>query len=207
MSQTNQTQLKAKIQKLTIMAILTALVAVLSYFGGFIKIGALASVSLTLIPVVFGSALYGPLAGAWLGAVSGVIFFTTADAAFWFSMSLLGTVITVMVKGIMAGYLAGLTYRLLQKANRYLAVLVSAVVCPVVNTGIFLLGCVLFFSDYVKTSSVDQGMSMLGFMIVFFVGLNFVFELLINLVVSPAVARIVAILSKNGLIRVENENI
>jgi len=207
MSQTNQTQLKAKIQKLTIMAILTALVAVLSYFGGFIKIGALASVSLTLIPVVFGSALYGPLAGAWLGAVSGVIFFTTADAAFWFSMSLLGTVITVMVKGIMAGYLAGLTYRLLQKANRYLAVLVSAVVCPVVNTGIFLLGCVLFFSDYVKTSSVDQGMSMLGFVIVFFVGLNFVFELLINIVVSPAIARIVAILSKNGLIRGENENI
>ena len=207
MSQTNQTQLKAKIQKLTIMAILTALVAVLSYFGGFIKIGALASVSLTLIPVVFGSALYGPLAGAWLGAVSGVIFFTTADAAFWFSMSLLGTVITVMVKGIMAGYLAGLTYRLLQKANRYLAVLVSAVVCPVVNTSIFLLGCVLFFSDYVKTSSVDQGMSMLGFMIVFFVGLNFVFELLINIVVSPAIARIVAILSKNGLIRGENENI
>lgn len=207
MSQTNQTQLKAKIQKLTIMAILTALVAVLSYFGGFIKIGALASVSLTLIPVVFGSALYGPFAGAWLGAVSGVIFFTTADAAFWFSMSLPGTVITVMVKGIMAGYLAGLTYRLLQKANRYLAVLVSAVVCPVVNTGIFLLGCVLFFSDYVKTSSVDQGMSMLGFMIVFFVGLNFVFELLVNIVISPAIARIVAILNKNGLIRGENENL
>ena len=45
------------------------------------------------------------------------------------------------------------------------------------------------------------------FMIVFFVGLNFVFELLINIVVSPAIARIVAILSKNGLIRGENENI
>ncbi len=201
MAKTKHAQLQAKIQKLAVMAILTALVAVLSYFGGFIKIGALASISLTLIPVVFGSALYGPLVGAWLGAVSGLIFFTTADAAFWFSLSLPGTIITVMAKGILAGLFSGLAYKLLEKVNQYLAVFVSAVVCPLVNTGIFLLGCVLFFSDYVKASSVEQGMSMLGYMIVFFVGLNFVFELLVNVVVSPAIVRVVQIIKKSGVIK------
>lgn len=205
MAKTHHAMLQAKIQKLAVMAILTALVAVLSYFGGFIKIGALASVSLTLIPVVFGSALYGPFAGAWLGAVSGVIFFTTADAAFWFSLNFPGTIITVMVKGILAGFFAGLVYRILEKVNPYLAVFVSAVVCPLVNTGIFLLGCVLFFADYVKASSVEQGMSMLGFMIVFFVGLNFVFELLINVVVSPAIVRVVQVIKKSGVIQNDTE--
>lgn len=201
MAQTNQRALQAKIQKLAILAILTALVAVLSYFGGFIKIGALASISLTLIPVVFGSALYGPFAGAWLGAVSGLVFFATADAAFWFSLNLPGTIITVMTKGILAGFCAGLVFKLFEKMNRYFAVLAAAVVCPVVNTGIFLLGCVLFFSDYVKASSVEQSMSMLGFMIVFFVGLNFVFELLVNVVICPAMVRVIDVLRKNGLIR------
>ena len=65
---------------LVLMALFTAMVAVLSYLGGFIKIGGLASISLTLIPVVIGAALCGPTAGAWLGAVSGIVFFATADA-------------------------------------------------------------------------------------------------------------------------------
>ena len=45
--------------RMTQLAILTAIVGVLSYFGGFIKIGGLASISLTLIPVVIGAALCG----------------------------------------------------------------------------------------------------------------------------------------------------
>ena len=178
------------------MALLTAMVAVLAYFGGFIKIGGLASISLTLIPVVIGAALYGPLAGAWLGGVSGVIFFATADAAFWFGLSVPGTIITVMVKGILAGLCAGLVYKLLEKKNRYLAVIVSAVVCPVVNTGIFLIGCLIFFMDAVKSMAVAEGISIFAYLIIFFVGLNFVFELLANIIVSPAILRIINIRKK-----------
>ncbi len=184
---------KQKIEKLALLALFTALVAVLSYFGGFIKIGGLASVSLTLIPVVLGGAMMGPAAGALLGAVSGIVFFFTADAAFWFSLSVPGTVITVLVKGTLAGLLAGLTYRLLEKVNRYLAVVVSAIVCPVVNTGIFLVGCLLFFVDTVTAGAAAESMSVAGYLIVFFVGLNFVFELLANIVLSPALYRILNI--------------
>ena len=190
------TQRRSQIQKLALMALLTAMVAVLAYFGGFIKIGGLASISLTLIPVVIGSALCGSGAGAWLGGVSGVIFFATADAAFWFGLSIPGTIITVMVKGILAGFCAGLVYKLLEKHNRYLAVIASAIVCPLVNTGIFLVGCLIFFMDAVKSMALSEGVSIFAYLIIFFVGLNFVFELITNIIVSPAILRIINIRKK-----------
>ena len=96
---------RERTEKLVLLALLTAMVAILSYFGGFIKIGGLASVSLTLIPVVLGAAMLGPWAGALLGGISGIVFFITPDAAFWFGLSLFGTVVTVLIKGIAAGFL------------------------------------------------------------------------------------------------------
>ena len=188
-----------KLVSLILLALLSALVAVLAYYGGFIKIGGLASISLTLIPVIIGATLCGPLAGAWLGAVAGVIFFATPDAVFWFGLSVPGTVITVMVKGILSGLCAGLVYKLLKKVNHYLAVLVSAIVCTVVNTGIFLLGSLVFFMDTVSAGASTEGTSIAMYLIVFFVGLNFVFELIANIVVSPAIVRILDIAKKQNV--------
>ena len=193
-----RTNTRQQTEKLALMALLTAIVALLAYFGGFIKIGGLASVSLTLIPVVLGAALLGPLAGAWLGGVSGAIFFLTADAGFWLGLSVSGTVITVMLKGIACGFCAGLVYMLLKNKNQYLAVLISAIVCPVVNTGIFLLGCVTFFADNVAESAAKEGVSFFVFLIVFYVGLNFVFELLANIILSPAILKLVNIGKKSN---------
>lgn len=182
--------------KLVLLAILSAIVAVLAYYGGFIKIGGLASISLTLIPVVIGATVCGPFAGAWLGGIAGVMFFATPDAAFWLGLSIPGTIITVMVKGIASGLCAGLIFKLLQKSNRYLAVVVSAIVCPVVNTGIFLLGSLVFFMDEVSGGAAKEGVSVGMYLIVFFVGLNFVFELIANVAVSPAMVRILDITKK-----------
>ena len=178
----------AKTEKFVLLAFLTAIVAVLAYYGGFIKIGGLASISLTLIPVVVGATLLGPLAGAWLGAVAGAIFFATPDAVFWFGLSVPGTVVTVMVKGILSGLCAGLVYKALGKFNRYLAVLAAAIVCPVVNTGIFLVGCFIFFKDTIGSFTSEHGF-FIGICV--FVSLNFVFELIANIAVSPAIVRII----------------
>lgn len=179
--------------KLALLALLTALVAILAYFGGFIKIGGLASISLTLIPVVLGAALCGPIAGAWLGAVAGIVFFLTPDAAFWFGMSVPGTVITVLVKGAASGLLAGVAYSALEKVNRYFAVMVAAIVCPVVNTGIFILGCFVFFMDAITAGAAGEGMSVAMYILLFYVGLNFVFELLSNIILSPVVVKLINI--------------
>ncbi len=181
---------------LVLLALLSAIVAVLAYYGGFIKIGGLASISLTLIPVVVGAALCGPWAGAWLGGVAGAVFFATPDAAFWFGLSVPGTIITVMIKGILSGLCAGLAYKILEKVNRYVAVLVSAIVCPIVNTGIFLLGSLVFFMDTVGAGAAAEGLSVGGYLIIFFVGLNFVFELIANVAMSPAIVRLLDVAKK-----------
>lgn len=194
MEKTNRRNMNT--EKLVLIALLSAIVAVLAYYGGFVKIGGLASVSLTLIPVVTGAILCGPLAGAWLGGVAGVMFFLTPDAVFWLGLSIPGTIITVMAKGIFAGLCAGLVYKLFENKNRYLAILISAIVCPVVNTGIFLLGCVVFFMDTVNTFAQQASISTGAYLIVFFVGLNFVFELIANIVASPAIVRILDIAKK-----------
>ena len=185
-------------KKLVLLALLSAIVAVLAYYGGFIRIGGLASISLTLIPVVVGATLCGPLAGAWLGAVAGVMFFATPDAMFWLGLSIPGTIITVMVKGILSGLAAGLVYQLLNKRNRRLAVIASAVICPVVNTGIFLLGCLTFFMDTVNSWAAAEGLPVGAYLITFFVGLNFVFELITNIIVSPAMVRILNVAEKGN---------
>ena len=182
-----------QIKRLVLLALFTALVAVLSYLGGFIKIGGFASISLTLIPVVLGAALLGPLAGMWLGGVSGVVFFMTADAVFWFGLSIPGTVITVMVKGMASGLLAGFVYKLVELFNRYVAVVAAAVVAPVVNTAIFIIGCFIFFLDTVQGGATAEGMSLGAYIIIFFVGFNFLFELLANLLLSPAILRVINI--------------
>ena len=106
------------------------------------------------------------------------------------------TVITVLVKGALSGLLAGVAYKLLSKRNRYLGVLAAAVVAPLVNTGIFLLGCLVFFLDTVTQGAAAGGMSVAAYLITVFVGLNFVFELLANVVLSPALLRLLNLRKK-----------
>lgn len=191
-----QSNSRARTERLALMALLTAMVAVLAYLGGFIKVGPTASVNLTLIPVVLGAALCGPAAGAFLGGVAGAVFFVTADAAFWLGLSVPGTIITVMTKAILAGLCAGYVFRFLSRFNRYLAVMASAVVCPVVNTGLFLVGCRLFFFDTVQSGAAAEGLSTFAFLLIFYVGFNFLLELGANILLGPAIVRILDIVKK-----------
>ena len=181
---------KVDVAKITYAAMFTAIIAVLQYMGGFIKFG-MFSVSLVLVPIVIGTALCGKWAGAWLGFVFSVMVFITGDAAFFFSLNPFGTIVTVIVKGTLAGLAAGVVYELLKKFNRILAVVASAVVCPVVNTGIFLIGCRLFFFDAVSEWASLEGVSAGVYMILFLVGLNFIFELLFNIVLAPVAVRLI----------------
>ena len=61
-------------EKLVGMAILLAMVVVLQLYGSGIKIGTV-SLSLTLIPIVLGGAVFGPFCGALLGFVFGAVTF------------------------------------------------------------------------------------------------------------------------------------
>ena len=54
------------------MAALTAIVIILQFVGSSIRFGVF-SISLVLIPIVVGAALFGAAGGAWLGFVFGVV--------------------------------------------------------------------------------------------------------------------------------------
>ncbi len=187
---------KIDVLKLTYIALFTAIVAVLQMLGGFIKLGQF-SVTLVLLPIVIGAALCGWGAGAWLGGVFGVMVFVTGDAAMFLQINPAGTIVTVMLKGILAGLAAGVVYKLLERVNRYLAVICAAVISPIVNTGIFLIGCNLFFWEWASEMALADGRSVGAFLIIVMVGANFLFEMLVNVVLSPIAVRLLDMKKKD----------
>lgn len=187
---------KFSTRKLTGLAILTALVVILQFLP--IK-GPFFLITLTLVPIVIGSALYGAFSGAWLGFIFGVTVLLSGDAAAFLTINIPGTIATVLVKGTLAGLAAGLVYKLASKVNRYFGVICAALVAPVVNTGIFLLGCRLFFMDTVNGWAAASGYENVGaYMILSLVGINFLIELGVNMVCSPIILRLINIRKKEG---------
>ncbi len=178
-------------RRLTGVAILTAIVVILQLLGSFIRFGPF-SISLVLVPIVIGAALYGTWAGAWLGCVFGLVVLLSGDAAAFLVVNAPATILVVLAKGTLAGLCAGLVYNAVSGKNETLAATAAAIVCPVVNTGIFLLGCVLFYMETITGWATAAGFENVGkYMIVGFVGLNFVFELLVNVILSPVIIRLI----------------
>ncbi|MGN1202945.1 MAG: ECF transporter S component [Eubacterium sp.] len=169
--------------------LLTAIVLVLQLLiGGAIHFGPF-SISLVLIPIVVGAALYGKWSGAWLGLVFGAAVLISGDAGLFLAVNPVGTVITVMAKGLLAGLISGLVYSAIEKKNKSVATVAAGVICPVVNTGVFLIGCALFFLDTIKEWAA--GTNVLVYMVTGLVGFNFLFELAVNLVLSPVIIKLV----------------
>lgn len=172
------------------MGLFTALVIVLQFVSMSLRFGAF-SITLTLVPIVVGAALYGKWAGAWFGFVFGVAVLLTGDANAFLALSIPGTIITVLLKGALSGLCSGLVYHLISKKNSIVATVAAAITAPVVNTGVFLLGCTVFFLDTLKEWGAGMGMDVVTYMFVGLVGINFFIELGINLVLNPAIVSII----------------
>ena len=184
------------IKQLAVGAVFTALVVILQLLGSFIRFGPF-SISLVLVPIVLGAALCDTLIGGWLGFVFGVTVLLSGDAAAFFVVNPIGTVITVLVKGLLCGLAAGLVYSGVKNINNYLAVFLAAIVCPIANTGVFLLGCKLFFMETITQWGISLGFSNVGkYMIFGLAGGNFVFEVVANLLLAPVILRILNIFKK-----------
>ena len=193
---TNKKLDRDKTVKLATTGILTAIVVVFQFIGASIKFGTF-SVSLVLIPIVIGAALGGKYVSTWLGFIFGVVVLLSGDAAAFLPISPIGTIITVIVKGTLAGFIGGIAFELFKKINTYFAVIISAILVPLTNTGVFLIGCRLFFFDTIKEWASGFGFeNAFTYMIVGLVGLNFLFELAINIILSPSVVGAVKVLGK-----------
>ncbi len=192
---------QSKVQDLVLLGLMTALVVVLELLGQFIHLGGQFAVTLVLVPIVVGSALLGPLAGCWLGFTFGMTVLLSGEASVFMGISIPGTIVTVLLKGMLAGLVSGVVYRLLEKKNAFLAVMAAAFLCPIVNTGIFLLGCFTFFFKALAAEATNAGKNLLAYLLVFYVGGNFIFELIFNLVLGPAIVRLIDVGKKTVLNR------
>ncbi|MGM9592000.1 MAG: ECF transporter S component [Oscillospiraceae bacterium] len=177
------------------LAIFTAIIVVLQVLCTFIRFGPF-SITLALAPIIIGTAMYGKGAGAYLGGVFGAVVLITGllgwdggTVMLLMGINPVGCILICLVKGIAAGFFAGLCYELLAKKNDKVGVLVSGIVCPVVNTGLFIVGMLVFFFD--TLSSWAGGQNLLLYIIVGLTGINFLVELAVNIILSSGITQII----------------
>ena len=204
MNKTPQTEKnRIRIQQLVGTGVLTAIVIVLQVFAASIKIGPV-SFTLSLVPIVLGAMLYGPATGAFLGGVFGLVVtiatVTGADAGAYMMFEKLPvlTVVLCMVKGIAAGLVAGLICRAFDRAGHPVpGLFLAAVACPVVNTGIFCVGLFAFYRDIAAAwMGGTTYTNLFVFVMLGIVGVNFLVELAVNLILAPAIERVIYAIKK-----------
>ena len=178
-----------KTQKIVGIGLFTAIIVALQLLAASIKFGPF-SITLVLAPIVIGAALYGIGAGAWLGVAFGVSVLISGDAAAFMTINPAGTVVTVLLKGMLAGLIAGLIYKELESKNKTVAVILAGIACPIVNTGIFLAGCYLFFQEWLVSVFGTTGFATV---VTGLVSVNFAVELGINMVLASVIVRVIDI--------------
>lgn len=193
-------------RKLTTLAIFTALIVVLQLVSALLTrfIPALpVSITLTLVPIVVGAALYGTGAGAYLGGVMGVVVLLfcvmgldAGGAMLWNSNPLLCALVC-LVKGVAAGAVAAVAYRALCGKNATAAAVVAGICAPTTNTALFVAGMFLFFKDTLVVwtagwaAQTGNAADPVFYAILGLAGINYLLELAVNLVLAPVIVRII----------------
>ena len=187
----------SRTNQLVLAAMMTALVVVFQLLGTYTAFFGPFASAVGLIPIAIGACLCGPIVGAWLGLIFSIVVIATGGATLFFAFSIPGTIITVLLKGAAAGFVSGLVYKLLNKKLGFFAAIFASLACPLVNTGIFLLGSAVFFMPYAEAIGELCGITEAGFGV--FIALafaNFIIEILMCTVLSPVFVRILKIRKK-----------
>lgn len=181
-------------RRLVTTAMMTTLVVVFQLLATYTAFFGPFSTAIGLIPIAIGACICGPLVGAWLGLVFGIVVLATGGATLFFAFSILGTVVTVLLKGAACGFVSGLAFKIFEPKLKFVAAIIAALLCPIVNTGIFLLGSAVFFMPYAEAIGELVGIDKAGFGV--FIALafgNFIIEVLMNGLLSPFFVRIIKI--------------
>ena len=185
----------AKTKRTVGIAIFSAIIVLLQIICTFIKFGPF-SITLALAPIIIGAAIYGVGAGAFLGGVFGTVVLVTGllgwdggTVLYLTSINAVATVLICVVKGAAAGLLGGLVYRAIAARSELGGVIAAGIVCPVVNTGLFIAGMLLFFTD--TLISWAGGQNLMIYLITVLTGINFIVELAVNLILASGISRII----------------
>ena len=81
--------------------------------------------------------------------------------------------------------------KLLKNKNQTIASVFAALLSPIANTGVFLIGCIIFFIP----TLIEWYGNVTAFLVTIF-SFNFLIELLLNIVLIPVIIRLIKIKSK-----------
>ncbi len=187
-----------KTKQLVGTAVLIAVIIILQTAFGSISIGTF-TITLTMVPIIIGAILYGPLTGAFLGAVFGVIVVIQvvtgaagAGSTMMLELNPAATVAVCIIKGLAAGLVSGIAAKALGRKNLWLGVIAAAVLAPICNTGIFSIALVTIFRTLASEWAVGAGASSIGaYVLAGIIGVNFVIELIVDVVMAPIILRII----------------
>ena len=187
-------------KKLVTTALLTAVIVVLQTVASGIRIGPFTP-TLSLIPIIIGALLYGPVVGGFLGAVFGVIVIigvlsgSEPMSTMMMQTNPVMTVTLCLVKGIAAGVIPALAYNALKDKNDLVATAIAAILAPVSNTGIFSIGLITVFMPIAEQFAAQlEFPNVAKFLFVGIIGTNFLFELAVNVVLVPVVKRVLKVI-------------
>lgn len=190
-------------RNVALLGILIALVIVLQLFASAIPMFGV-TLNFSLIPIAFAGIMLGWFGGAIVGFVCGLIVFITMavlgqepSTAFFFQTDPIILTIMCIGKTTVAGIVSGLMYKWLSKSSTFVAVCVSALIIPIVNTGIYMLGIVLMRDAASTFMGLTTNSAGVVFKVVFgLIWLNFVLEMAINIIFVPMINRVIKIFNK-----------
>ena len=192
----------SKSKKITYFSILTALVIVLQFTASAIKIGAV-TLNFVLVPIIICGIILGCIYGALLGAVAGLVILLAGVIGMdgftnvLFADYPIGITLICILKTTIAGAFGGLIYKVFSKKNKSLAIFMSSSIVPITNTGIFILGMLMMQDGLIKNGFLADGTSALVGICVGIVTFNFFFELALNIIVAPAIYKVLTVLDKS----------
>lgn len=186
---------------LALLAIFTALIVLLSFFG-YIQIGPL-SITIVMIPVVIGAILMGPAAGAYFGAIFGLTSFFRCFGLEAFGTALLTvnpffTFIVCLVPRVLMGWLVGVIFKGLQKIDRtkFLSYAISSLCGALLNTVLFMTALILFFGNSSVILDLQGAMPLFEFLVAF-VGLNGLIEAIVCFVLGTTISKVLSVAWKS----------
>lgn len=181
------------------LAVFALIIVVMAFTPvGFLKTGNLEA-SFLVVPVAIGAILLGPTYGAVLGLVMGVVSFAQCFGASdmgsaLFGVSAVNTFLLCVIPRVICGWMAGVFYDLLSKIDKtgFVPQIAAAVVCPIFNFILFMLGLSLLFGQtpYLLNLQTQMNASGIGFYFALG-GMNLLYELLASVVLTTGISTLI----------------
>ncbi len=191
---------KKQIVYLTQLALLSAIVWLMAFTPiGYLRTAGL-EITFILIPVIVGGIVLGPAAGTILGLQFGITSFIQCFGISSFGSTLLSinpflTFLVCIVPRTLMGFLVGVIFRALQRADKspagILSFSVSSLSGALLNTIFFMSLLVVFFwnTEYIQSICSTLNATNILLFVILFVGVNGAVEAAVCFVLGTAISK------------------